>query len=80
MQAAGASRVPPSLARWRRAGLWTGGSGDLVCGLQPCGARPWGEGGGQVRLGSMAVCLLAGGAISLLALNGLFILIHKHNL
>lgn len=43
--AAGAPRRPPSLSRRRRAGLWAGGSGDLACGLQPCGSRPQGEGG-----------------------------------
>lgn len=36
--------------------------------------------GVQVGWASTAVCLSAGGAVSLLALNGLFILIHKHNL
>ena len=36
--------------------------------------------GCAVGLGSTAARLSAGGAVSLLALNGLFILIHKHNL
>lgn len=35
---------------------------------------------GQVGWGLTAACVSAGGAISLLALNGLFILIHQHNL
>jgi hypothetical protein len=52
------------------------------------GVRLGGGGGSGSCLGltpsdlasCIGLCVSAGGAISLLALNGLFILIHKHNL
>lgn len=45
-----------------------------------CSPGPGSRRGCAFRLGSTAARLSAGGAVSLLALNGLFILIHKHNL
>lgn len=55
--------------------------GECLPGRASSGTRragPWGGGVGWA--GASPPCMFAGGAISLLALNGLFILIHQHNL
>lgn len=62
-------------SREQRAQGGGGGGGGGLCSPGPGSWR-----GCAVGLGSTAARLSAGGAVSLLALNGLFVLIHKHNL